>query len=446
MAATSSQGEENATLWMWLLEKGEEGSEEDREEGGAWEKLWGCAARQVMEAGQEENEEEAFVSHTHTIYPSLGPGAGAGLVKAVLVQARYGAAELEAALAKEAALGRSAALICFPEGWNPEPFRAGVNAPLLERLLRFSALYDSLACWGTSTEYADETNYVTSLVTLRDQVIGRYRKRCPVYEGTHGSGKESAAFPISGDHPLAGSSASALLCFDIENEPAVLEALALGPRVLFNPSHIPPPPRADPASATVARETNSRQYEYRVLENPNLCILKTDFPPPTGFAQTLAMDQGITRYSGFTTGCLAHYMHADPNSPLAKLHRNPPFVASSRPRTERRDNIGNRVSTRQMSAHTAAVFNFSASPTKGGFQRNTTAISCSKHEAILWNPITGTELLRVTPHHFPSPSHLCFTACSLNAKGVASVATQHYQAVELDHRAASQRTRFQLVC
>ena len=168
MAATSSQGEENATLWMWLLEKGEEGSEEDREEGGAWEKLWGCAARQVMEAGQEENEEEAFVSHTHTIYPSLGPGAGAGLVKAVLVQARYGAAELEAALAKEAALGRSAALICFPEGWNPEPFRAGVNAPLLERLLRFSALYDSLACWGTSTEYADETNYVTSLVTLRD--------------------------------------------------------------------------------------------------------------------------------------------------------------------------------------------------------------------------------------------------------------------------------------
>src|SRR3989338_7578211 len=79
MAATSSQGEGNATLWMWLLEKGEEGSEEDREEGGAWEKLWGCAARQGMGAGQEKKEEKAFVSPPPNIpFPGAGGGGGAG--------------------------------------------------------------------------------------------------------------------------------------------------------------------------------------------------------------------------------------------------------------------------------------------------------------------------------------------------------------------------------
>jgi predicted amidohydrolase len=325
-------------------------------------------------------------------------------IKVCAIQSLFrNVSECNEQLAREAEHGRSVDLFVYGEGFDPSNGVVSLSRDknaLLPRFAELCARHESAGMFGTMVESVNgdkRQRFVSGvMLSARGHIVGRYRKRCPVSHGAHDVGDGPACWTLDG----AIGSVATLICFDVENEPMLAETLALGPRFVLNPSHVPPPRAATYGASNVARETVSRSLEWRAADE-RVTFVKVDLAYPAGFAQTLVVSPHTTHAASFhrRSQVVSHYARSadDDDHDTDRCRFRPP----PRARTERRDNTGDRLSIYTLAGHDVdvAVSRVAARRTDGSFRKNVAVASCSASAAIVWQPITCEPLMELKSAH-----------------------------------------------
>jgi len=287
-------------------------------------------------------------------------------VKVCLLQvSRASLLAIDQLLLAECAKGRKPDFIVFPEGWIPEagPIDVTKNR-FLKRVSELVAKHAVYAILGTMIGVVNGKQYISSvLMNKRGEIEGVYHKRRFPGGSWHGGKGER-----EGLWDTEFGRVGILICYDIEQSDLLRQTLHYRPRILFNPAHIPAPGAARDLSTRAHLWNTAVDMANRLIEHltvhEHTSIIKVDEPFPVGFSESQSLSPYVSQYVGGVLereATLCTYLDREvENANRCAFDRL--RVPVDRPRTDPRDDCGNRVVTRRLFGHRAFVTSFASVP------------------------------------------------------------------------------------